>query len=89
MSFFKITDTTIAVSKAQVKHTDFEEFYPAVNLNMQWKTLAPFIQHAEDIYIKPVLGSAFYAELEEAYQTDSLDDNSGNIWQSKIGRAHV
>jgi hypothetical protein len=85
MSFFKITDTTIAASKAQVKHTDFEEFYPAVNINMQWKTLAPFIQHAEDIYIKPVLGNAFYDELEGVYQTDSLDDNSGDIWQNTDG----
>jgi hypothetical protein len=85
MSFFKITDTTVAASKAQVKHTDFEEFYPAVNINMQWKTLAPFIQHAEDIYIKPVLGSAFYDELELAYQTDSLDDNSGEVWQNTDG----
>ncbi len=85
MSFFKITDTTIAASKAQVKHTDFEEFYPAVNQNMQWKTLEPFITHAEEIYIKPVLGSAFYDELEGAYQTDSIDDNSGDVWQNTDG----
>jgi hypothetical protein len=85
MPFFKLTDTTVQPNKAEVKHSDFEKYYPAVNTSMKWNTIEPFIKHAEEIYIKPVLGSAFFDELQGQFKTDQIADTSGDVWQNQDG----
>lgn len=66
---FKITDAN-AGPNAQVKHTEFKTFYPAINRNMEWCTIEPFVQQAEDSEIIPAIGLAFYDVLNDEYQTD-------------------
>lgn len=69
---FKITNTTAGPNKT-VDDTAFKTFYPSVNRNMAWDTLAPFIQEAEDREIIPAIGLEFYNVLHTEY------DNTGAI----------
>ena len=69
MSLFKIIDNE-PESNAKIRNTDFKDFYSALNLNMAWKTVKPFIEQAEESYIIPYLSRAFYDEIESEYQND-------------------
>lgn len=66
MSFFRILNGT-EYPKAKVKDTDFEQFYPAINTNMAWKSLEPFAYQAEQCYIVPFISEAYYQELSLEY----------------------
>lgn len=48
--------------------------FVAVDANSQMGTFRPYIIEAEETYLKPVLGEAFFAELQTA-----VDANNGNI----------
>jgi len=66
MSLFRvITGTTY--EDAGVKDTDFKLFYPAVNRNMAWATLEPYVKQAEECFIAPWISDAFYQEVELCY----------------------
>ena len=84
MSFFKLTDTT--PKEPKVSHSDFEEYYPGINKNKAWKSLSPYIAQAEEIYIKSVLGDAYYNELEQEYQKDEIENPiEQENWQATGG----
>ena len=69
MSFFKIITTPTPVAgDEKVGDTDFKSFYPAVNTNMQWCTLHPYVEQAEEMYIIPYISQEFYEEMETEYQ---------------------
>lgn len=71
---FKVTNTS-AGPKKKVSDTEFKAFYPAINENMAWDTLEPFIQEAEDLEIIPAIGLSFYNVLNTEYQaTDEIAD---------------
>jgi len=63
---FKIT-TNPAPPNPKVSDTEFKAFYPAVNANMEWCTLEPYIEQAEDLFIKPAISDAFYDVLDTEY----------------------
>lgn len=44
-----------------------KNFYPTVNKNTAWETLAPFLAQAEQRYIVPLLGNEQYNALNVAY----------------------
>ena len=54
--------------------SEIKEFLP-ISVGNDFNRLKPHIENAENKYIKPLLGSAMYDELQEFY--------------SEIGRAHV
>jgi len=93
MSFFKITNDTISEAKARVKDTSFKEFYSSVNREMEWNTLKPFIWQADQLYLVPCLGEAFYNELCEKFKNDEIQetntiiqDPSGLNWIAPDGQ---
>lgn len=68
---FKIT-TDPAPADPKVKDTAFKEFYPSVNRNMEWCTITPYIQQAEDFEIVPAIGQAFYDILNSEYEASGV-----------------
>ena len=66
MSLFRITTGT-TYDDSHVKDTDFKLFYPAINRNMAWPTLEPYVKQAEECYIAPWISDAFYQEIELCY----------------------
>lgn len=66
---FKVTNPA-AGANPQVKDTEFKTYYPSINRSMEWCTLEPFVQMAEDQHIIPAIGPDFYAVLETEYQTN-------------------
>lgn len=74
MSFFKVI-TDPAPNNPTVGDTEFKQFYSAINRNMDWCTLEPFITQAEEIYIIPFISQEFYDTLHTEYQaTDTIAD---------------
>ena len=43
--------------------------YVAIDANSQMGTFQPYIAEAEETYLKPLLGDAFFAELQTAFYT--------------------
>jgi hypothetical protein len=74
---FKVTENT---PSPKVKDTDFKAFYPAVNRNMDWSTIEPFVQQAEDTEILPAIGQAFYDQLHAEY------DDTGTIADAIVAK---
>lgn len=64
---FKVT-TDPAPVNPKVSDTQFKLFFPSINRNMEWCTIEPFIQNAEDQEIIPAIGQEFYDVLETEYQ---------------------
>lgn len=59
----------------KVSDTNFEKHYPSVNMNMEWKQLAPYIKQATKTYIIPFIGIEMYNDLADAYQAQTNDAN--------------
>jgi hypothetical protein len=74
MLFKIITDP--APANPVVKDTDFKLFFPAINRNMDWNSIEPFVQQAEDREIIPAIGDEFYQMLETEYQSSGSISNS-------------
>lgn len=47
-------------------------YVTAFSQGMAWEKVLPFVEDAEDHYIRPVLGDTFYQELVDAIAADSL-----------------
>jgi hypothetical protein len=69
MSLFKIT-TSPAPNNPVVGDTEFKDFYPSVNKNMDWCTLKSYIEQAELNHIIPAISQAFFDALNTEYQND-------------------
>lgn len=57
------------------RHTsinEIERFIP-ISKNTDFKTISPHIEHAEQIYLIPVIGKAMYDELDEFYADVDID----------------
>lgn len=72
MLFKVITNPAPTVPK--VLDTEFKTFYPTVNRSMDWPTLQPHIQQAEDLDIVPAIGQEFYDELNALYNGAGITD---------------
>lgn len=59
----------------KVSDTNFEEHYPSVNTNMEWKQLAPYIKQATKTYIIPYIGIEMYNDLADVYEAGTGNDN--------------
>jgi len=87
---FKVTDTT-AGPNPTVKNTEFKTFFPAINRNMDWCTVEPFIQQAEDNDIIPAIGLDFYNVLETEYQANGTIADATKAYTFRLlrtGLAH-
>lgn len=73
MSFFKIITDPVPTDPS-VLDTDFKTFYPAVQRNMAWETLAPYVEQAEERYIIPFISREFYDELNTEYNGAGIAD---------------
>ena len=67
---FKVTNATAGPNPV-VADTEFKTYFPAINRKMEWCTLEPFIQQAEDMEIIPAIGLDFYNVLNTEYQADN------------------
>lgn len=67
--FFKVTTSPTPLNP-QVKDTEFKTFFPSINRSMEWCTIEPYIQMAEDNEIIPAIGQAFYDVLNTEYEAN-------------------
>lgn len=76
---FKITTTPLPANLT-IKDTEFKQFFPSVNKNMDWNSLSPYVQQAEDCEIIPAIGQSFYNQLQSEY------DSNGNIADATVAK---
>lgn len=57
---------------ALFKTTDEFRQYKTIDINTRFETLLPFIENAEEEFIKDLIGDSLYEALNEDYQTNSL-----------------
>lgn len=56
-------DIAIPSPTSKVGDTDFKEYFPAINKDMSWYSLEPYIRQATDKYIVPLIGMTFYESV--------------------------
>lgn len=62
--------------KKIIGDSNFEEHYPQVHKNKQWKSLEPHIRNATLVHLLPYLGSKMYDKLIERTQEDPATTNA-------------
>lgn len=50
--------------------------YVAVDVNLKWNTISPYVDEAEQLYIKDLLGEAFYNSFHTLYQASLPPTNT-------------
>lgn len=57
---------------ATVGHSNFKNHYPAVNRNMAWETLLPYIRQATKNHVLRWVGYELYNDLATKYEADTV-----------------
>lgn len=69
---FKIAAGAPAAPATTVAHTNIREYYPNINQNTAWSTLAPYIRQAIRTYVLPFIGRDLYEATCQEIQADII-----------------
>lgn len=69
-----------------INETYFKEYSP-IPLNYDWKEMTNYVEIAEAIWVKPLLGDDLFEEIEDQIEHNNLSDENatlltdGNVWR--------
>ncbi|MEM9549220.1 MAG: hypothetical protein AAGA77_24760 [Bacteroidota bacterium] len=61
-------------SENEVKHINFEKYYPNVNTSMKWKNLRLFVVRATNLFILKYIDRTIYDALLDDSQNSAIQD---------------
>jgi len=58
--------------ETEIRHSNFEDFYPNIHRNMAWRGLLPEIKQATRTYLMPWVGSELYDDIADKYEAGTV-----------------